>query len=313
MKRFIYILLMVLMMANGSAAETKAQPKLTQRALNSYPTALPIDNDNIEWQRDVYREIDIACDDNAGLFCFDANDETQEDLFAIIFRLALDGKLPLYKYNLEGNEVYTKRSRVSIKDVMDDYHVFYKELGNGKMEVNEDDIPSSEVTCYYLKEGVYYDLSNSSFRRRVLALCPVIVSVDDEFGEETKYPLFWVRYADLEKHLKGKRIIPNSRNKAAIMNISDFFTLNLYSGPIYKVYNAQGITLSQYCDNDSLIKVEQQRIGRNLQKVQENTYNTFGEEKKIEPKEKKKKKARKKIRIFGLTIGRDSDDNGDNE
>lgn len=313
MKRFIYILLMVLMMANGSAAETKAQPKLTQRALNSYPTALPIDNDNIEWQRDVYREIDIASDDNAGLFCFDANDETQEDLFAIIFRLALDGKLPLYKYNLEGNEVYTKRSRVSIKDVMDDYHIFYKELGNGKMEVNEDDIPSSEVTCYYLKEGVYYDLSNSSFRRRVLALCPVIVSVDDEFGEETKYPLFWVRYADLEKHLKGKRIIPNSRNKAAIMNISDFFTLNLYSGPIYKVYNAQGITLSQYCDNDSLIKVEQQRIGRNLQKVQENTYNTFGEEKIIEPKEKKKKKARKNIRIFGLTIGRDSDDNGNNE
>lgn len=305
MKRLFYILLMAVLMANCSAADTKAQPKLTQRALKSYPTALPMDNDNIEWQQDVYREINISNDDNAGLFCYDANDETQEDLFAIIFRLALEGKLPLYKYNLEGNEVYNRRSRVSVKDVMDDYHIFYKELGNGKMEVKEDDIPSSEVTCYYLKEGVYYDLSNSSFRRRVLALCPVIVSMDDEFGEEeTKYPLFWVKYADLEKHLKGKRIIPNSRNKAAIMNISDFFTLNLYSGPIYKVYNAQGISLSQYCENDSLIKVEQQRIGENLHKVQRNTYNTYKEVKAPAPAEKKKK-PRKRIRIFGLSIGRD--------
>lgn len=110
MKRLFYILLMAVLMANCSAADTKAQPKLTQRALKSYPTALPMDNDNIEWQQDVYREINISNDDNAGLFCYDANDETQEDLFAIIFRLALEGKLPLYKYNLEGNEVYNRRS-----------------------------------------------------------------------------------------------------------------------------------------------------------------------------------------------------------
>ena len=35
MKRMFYILLMAVMIANLSAAEIKAQPKLTQRALNS--------------------------------------------------------------------------------------------------------------------------------------------------------------------------------------------------------------------------------------------------------------------------------------
>lgn len=300
MKRLSSIIFLTLLTYGATA-----QPKLTNRALNSYPTALPVEEDNIEWQSDVYREIDIAEDDNAGLFCYDEDDSTQEDLFTIIFKLCLEDKLRAYRYNLEGNESYTKRNRVSIKDVLDDYHIFYKELGNGKLEVKEDDIPSSEVTCYYLKEGVYYDLSNSTFRRRVLSLCPVIVTTEDEFGEgETKFPLFWVKYKDLEPFLKGKRIIPNSRNKAAIMNISDFFTLNLYTGPIYKVYNAQGLTLSQYCDSDSAIQQEQQRIDNNFRQVRHNTYDTYPVVKPETPKKEKPKK--KGFRIFGLTIGRDS-------
>lgn len=300
MKR-VLLSLLVLMAMTINAQEAEAQPKLTSRAINSYPTALPLTEDDIEWQRDIYREIDIAENENAGLFCYDQGDPTQEALFSVIFKSILDGSVPAYKYNLEGNEVLNSANMINIKDVLDDYHIAYKQVRN-HLEVREDDIPVSEVTCYYIKEGVYYDITNSAFRRRVLALCPVIVSVDDEFGEgETKFPLFWVRYIDLEPYLKGLRIIPDNRNKAAIMNMTDYFTLNRYKGPIYKVYNVQGLSLAQYCEDDSLILKEQMRIEAELKNVQNSTYNTFP---RLKVRREAQKKPRKKFSIFGITVER---------
>lgn len=309
MKRILNLLLLALV-----AVPSVSQPKLTSRAINSYPTALPLTEDDIEWQRDIYREINISENENAGLFYCDLGDETQEALFPIIFHLALSGDIPAYRYALDGNEVFNAASMIQVRDLLDDFHIPYAMVA-GKPNVKDEDLPSSEVTCYYVKEGVYYDLTNSAFRRRVLAICPVIVSVD-EFGEgETKYPLFWVRYIDLEPFLKGKRIIPDSRNKAAIMNMTDYFTLNRYRGPIYKINNAQGLSLAQYCEEDSLIVKEQMRIEAELKKVQRQTYNTFKPTPKPVP-EKKKKKTRKRFSLFGLSIGIDkksdaTDDNKD--
>lgn len=302
MKRTIYLFMMAFM-----AISAVAQPKLTNRAINSFPTALPLTEDDIEWQRDIYREVNISENENAGLFCHDGMDDTQEPLFSIIFKLLLKGDIPAYKYNLEGNEVFRSNNLVDVKDILDDYHIDYRQVRN-HLEVKEDDVPVQEVTCYYVKEGVYYDLTNSAFRRRVLALCPVIVTNDDEFGEgETKFPLFWVRYIDLEPFLKAHRIIPDSRNKAAVMSMSDYFTLTRYKGPIYKVNNAQGLSLSQYCEDDSLILLEQVRIEAELKNVQKRTYNTFPT---VQPKKKdggKDKKRSKKFSFLGITLQRNKD------
>ena len=301
MKRMIYLLLMAM-----TAIPAVSQPKLTSRAINCFPTALPLTEDDIEWQRDIYREVDISENENAGLFCHDGMDDTQEPLFSIIFKLVLNGDIPAYKYSLEGNEVFKPSTLVDAKDILDDYHIEYRQVRN-HLEVDEESLPTQEVTCYYVKEGVYYDLTNSAFRRRVLALCPVIVTTDDEFGEgETKFPLFWVRYIDLEPFLKAHRIIPDSRNKAAVMNMSDYFTLTRYKGPIYKVNNAQGLSLSQYCEDDSLILKEQMRIEAELKNVQKHTYNTFPA---VQPKKagSKEKKRSKKVSFLGITLQRSKD------
>ena len=88
MKRMIYLLLMAM-----TAIPAVSQPKLTSRAINCFPTALPLTEDDIEWQRDIYREVDISENENAGLFCHDGMDDTQEPLFSIIFKLLLNAGL----------------------------------------------------------------------------------------------------------------------------------------------------------------------------------------------------------------------------
>lgn len=299
MKQTTKILILTMLACNA----VFAQPKMTLRAQRNYPVALPVEEDDVEWQRDVYREIGIDDDRNAALFTHDQNDPTQRTFFDIIFQLAIEGKVPAYRYELEGNEAYTYENELNIQDILDDHMIPYNKVRN-HLEVKNEDFPTGEVTAYYIKEGVYYDVTNSAFRTRVLSVCPVIVSADDEFGEgETNYPLFWMKYEDIVPHIKGLRVVPDSRNSYGKINLTDYFTLNRYHGPIYKVYNARGWTLAQYCENDSAVWLEQQRIADEIDRVQHRTYDTYPDVvKKADDKPKKKSR---KVRIFGLTIGRE--------
>ena len=151
-----------------------------------------------------------------------------------------------------------------MKTVLDNYHIYYEEQ-HGKLKVDNSDIPSAEVKKYYLKESAYYDQANSSFHIKVLALCPVMLREDDFGGESTQYPLFWVKYSDLEPFLNRQTVMASSLNNAATMSMADYFTLNSYKGKIYKTNNAQGKTLLQLCNGDTdKLTAEQKRIEAEL-------------------------------------------------
>ena len=93
---------------------------------------------------------------------------------------------------------------------------------------------------------------------------------DDFGGESTQYPLFWVKYSDLEPFLNRQTVMPSSLNNAATMSMDDFFTLNMYRGQIYKTNNAQGKTLAQYCPDEAAMTAEQKRIEKELDDFRKN-------------------------------------------
>lgn len=238
------------------------QGQLTQRARLMFPTAIDMPED-VVWRRDIYRELDLTLDANGGLYYPVEPIGHEMNLFTYMFKLVQNGYIPAYEYRLDGNEVFSDSSRVNFKTLLSDHHIFYEEQ-EGKLRVDNSDIPSSEVRLYYLKESAYYDQGNSTFHRKVLALCPVMMREDDFGGEPAKYPLFWVKYSDLEPFLSRQTVMTSSLNNAATMTMSDFFTLNKYSGKIYKTNNMLGRTLAQYCPTDSLMAQEQERIEKEL-------------------------------------------------
>lgn len=287
MKRVLF-LLMITLMAGAVSAQPKArrqqqrsqqqqqQKQATQnqgmsmRARLMFPTAIDMPED-VVWRRDIYREIDLNSDSNAGLYFPVEPIDKQVNLFTYIFKLALNGYIPVYEYRLDGNEAFNDSARVQMKTVLDNYHIFYEEK-NGKLRVENSDIPSAEVKLYYLKESAYYDQANSTFHRKVLAVCPVMLREDDFGGEASKYPLFWVRYADLEPFLSRQTVMTSNLNNAATMSMEDYFTLNRYEGKIYKTTNMLGKTLAQYCSNDSALAKEQKKIEAELKAFEENIF-----------------------------------------
>ena len=283
MKKILFIIMLLGMtlgiMAQPQARRQQALQKaqqsnannMTTRAQISFPTAAPMDED-VVWRRDIYRELDLNEDANAGLYYPVEPIGNQMNLFTSIFRLMMTGKINVYQYRMDGNESFAAADRVQPLAFLDNYHIYYEKQNNGRIKLDNSDIPSSEVKAYYIKESTYYDQRSATFHTKVLALCPIMTR-DDDFGDGgTKYPLFWVKYDDLAPFLAKQQMMTSNLNNAAVMSVDDYFVRTQYKGKIYKTNNMLGKTLAQYCPNDSAMTKEQKRIEAELVAFEKNLW-----------------------------------------
>ena len=236
--------------------------KTVDRASLQFPVAVEVPED-VVWRRDVYRQLDLTLDKNAPLYYPVEPSAGQINLFTYLFDLLLTGKITAYQYKLDGNESFTSRDKVDVKELLERYHIYYEEQ-NGRPRVNASDIPSAEVSRYYIKESSYFDQRTSTFRTKVTALCPVLMRGDDFGGEATPYPLFWLKYDDISTYLARHTMMASNYNNVTNMTAADYFSMNLYDGKIYKTNNMQGKVLANYCKTDSAMANEQKRIEKQL-------------------------------------------------
>ena len=221
------------------------------------------------WRRDVYLSLDLKKDANAVLYYpTTPQQDGRVNLFTFIFKQLLSGQLKAYDYKLDGNEDFTAKNEVKVRDLMDRYHIFYESKGNA-VRVNDADIPSEEVKLYYIKVSRYYDQRTSSFRTAVSAICPVLKRGDDDFGgTDTQYPMFWIKYSDIASKLSKLMLMSSNLNNAATMSADDYFMSAAYEGEIYKTVNLQDRLLSNYCPTDSDMVREQKRINKQMDDFQ---------------------------------------------
>ena len=282
MKRIFLIGCTVLfaVMASAQPAARRTQQRqspantISTRAQISFPTTAPMEED-VVWRRDIYRELNLMDDANAGLYYPTEPVGSQMNLFCYIFKLMMmgprNGGINAYEYRMDGNEVFTDSARIKPLQFLDNYHIYYERTDRG-IRLDNSDIPSAEVKGYYLKESAYYDQGTSTFHRKVIALCPIMYRADDFGDGEVKYPLFWVKYDDLAPFLSKQTIMTSNLNNAATMSVEDYFTMNCYKGKIYKTTNMLGKTLAQYCTTDSAMNKEQRKIENELKEFEKNIF-----------------------------------------
>ena len=289
---FISLLLCVVQFTVAQPPARRAQQQRAQqsnantismRAQLSYPTEAKMAED-VVWRRDIYRELDLTQDANAGLYYPVEPMGTQ--------------------MNLYGNETFEDSARVKPLAFLDNYHVYYERTDRG-IRIDDSDIPSREVTAYYIKESAYYDQATATFHTKVLALCPIIKRVDDFGDGATSYPLFWVKYEDLAPFLSKQTIMTSNLNNAAVMSVDDYFTKNLYKGKIYKTNNMLGRTLSQEYPTDSAMANAQKRIEAEIKLFEKNMWgdqarkDSLDSIAKLNPKDVKSKRVKRNRRAAG--------------
>lgn len=259
--------------ANGTAAATTTAAKQNNhdRASLQFPTSAEMPED-VVWKRDIYRQLDLMKDKNAPLYYPVEPMGKQVNLFTYLFRLIQTGRVTAYTYKLDGNESFEEKDKLSVKDLLERYNIYYEEK-DGKIVVADADVPSAEAKRYYIKESVYLDQRTGTFSTKVTALCPILMRGADEFSTDaTPYPLFWVKYDDVAPWLSKLPMMGSNLNNVSNLTADDYFTLNRYEGKIYKTNNLQGKILANYCETDSAMKKEQQRIEKQIVDFEEGVW-----------------------------------------
>jgi len=244
-------------------------PALNLEGNNTLP-ATQTTADNVLWQRDVYRMVDLTIDQNAPLYFPPQPDGIRMNLFSTIFDRVSKGEMSVYDY-IDGKEIFNDDTKVKFTELLDRFWIPYevqhdkKNPKDSTVVVETADVPSNEVTLYYVKECYFLDQTNSSVRTKVLAFCPVLVR-EDETGEMRKYPLFWVPF-ESARNLLSQTAISINNNAASRMSVADYLTRRLYKGDIYKVYNLLNQNIMDYCKTPEEIQAEQERLEKELSEI----------------------------------------------
>jgi len=261
--------------ANKSTAAAPVKKVTSERkadrAALMFPTSAEMPED-VVWRRDIYRQLDLMKDANAPLYYPVEPHGKEQNLFTYLFRLWLTGRINVYQYKLDGNESFEAKDKADVKELLDRYSIYYETEGE-KIIVPESDIPSAEVTRYYIKESSYFDQRSATYKTRVTALCPVLMqgaNFDNPDEQATPYPLFWINYDDVASYLSRLPLMASNLNNVTNMTADDYFTLNHYEGKIYKTNNMQGRMLP----TDSTRTSEQDRIEQQLKDFEKNIWHT---------------------------------------
>jgi gliding motility associated protien GldN len=190
-----------------------------------------------------------------------------------LFNYIIKGKITAYRYDLDGIEHLTPDYIIAPIKILDNNNIYYEEK-NGEFIVGKSDIPSAEVLSYYIKELYYYDQRTGTYGTRVTAICPVLHSLGDIGDEVTKFPMFWVKYDDISALLAQQLVMTSSLNNVMSMTLDDYFKRGCYHGEIYNTLNMHNLAISQYCNDSTEIKQEQDKIEQQLKDFEANLWST---------------------------------------
>ncbi|MDE6006442.1 MAG: gliding motility protein GldN [Muribaculaceae bacterium] len=236
---------------------TQQQGAVTERMQGFFTQKAPHDAD-LAYMREIYRQIDLEKPENAPLYFPEDVVDGQKNLFRLILGLVVDGEIPAYEY-LDGREIFTDDYKVNIGEMLDRFGIYYTEGRGGKNAkyvIEEADVPTTQVLNYYIIEKWEFDRRSNQMKTRVEAICPVLNRMSD-FGGDTRYPMFWVKYDQLRPHLASQYVFLSDDNNLAQYSIDDYFNLGMYKGDIYKTRNLRNLSMNQmYPDPDDLARAQ---------------------------------------------------------
>ena len=246
--------------------DNSSAPGVSDRMQGFYQKKGTHDAD-LSYMKQVYRRLDLEKGPNAALYYPEDVIDGQENLFRIILRLVVDGKIPAYEY-LDGREIFTDQYKMNVADMLSRFDIYAQPAKgstekNPKFIIEEADVPTNQVLNYYILEKWEFDRRSNSMKTTVEAICPVLNHSSD-YGGEDRYPMFWVKFDALRPYLAQQFVFISDDNNIPQYSLDDYFNLGLYDGEIYKTRNLRNQSLAQMFPDEDDMKRAQDSIDNHL-------------------------------------------------
>lgn len=217
---------------------------------------------NIKWSRQVYREIffndSTSMNRSNSLLKFPdepvtsyvnengvSKATTKQNLFWLIFKLAINHKVPVYQSN--DYLTFTENDRIT-KDSILLTNLKYMTEGKGKFVVKDVYTRSlnSTIIGYLIKENYYFDAEVSELRSQIVAIAPLLES--STMGGLRDYAIpFWVTYESIVPWLVNYSLMASINNNADVISFDTYFRKRLFKGNIIKIENPLNYTIAKEC------------------------------------------------------------------
>lgn len=199
----------------------------------------------------------------------------RENLLRVILGAVVNGSIPAYEY-LDGREIFSDKYKVNVGEMLDRYGIYYTQgkgstSKNPKYVIEEADMPTDQVLNYYIIEKWEFDRRSNRMKTRVEAICPVLTRSGD-FGGDTKYPMFWVKYDALRPYLARQYVFVSDDNNMPQYSLDDYFNLGMYDGEIYKTRNLRNLSMAQMFPDEDDRKQAQDSIDKRLRSYGKNLW-----------------------------------------
>lgn len=216
------------------------------------------------WSRVEYKVLDLKEEANGGLYGF----SNEYGITKSLLELVMNGDVNAYRFALHNRETLDERDRVTPKELVTNFGIAYVEEEDGTIRVEEQEWPTEGVWLYYIRERIAYVENNGSLKRRVEAICPVLVE-DEERGQ--RYPMCWVKVEDLVPYRERLSMV-NANSSLMESDLLSFLNRGLYKGMTYKVMNRRNELLSGNVMSDT---VRLKHTEDQMERVRVNVYGSL--------------------------------------
>lgn len=237
MKRICALLLMGICLfilqqpVNAQYEKTLYQKQIKDKKAIPYPFLREAD---VMWSKQIWRVIDLREKMNHTLYYPTTKDVADRlNLFELLLTKVKTGELEVYNGNdYSMSEVITFED---IEKVFDAGAFTYKytdpDTGEERDTTTYQEISSTEVKQYLVKEEWYFDKKHSMMKVRILGLCPIRIAVNRETQILEKKRVFWVYFPEVRNTLANYEVF-NRNNDAQRISFDDLFLQRRFSSYI---------------------------------------------------------------------------------